>query len=107
MALSLSRVLVEFSLKLAYIPPCVRKTFIFMVFTFVENVFTLDIFSHIPPHAKLAPKFLPLHPRQKEITHSPRQHFRNLFPPTAQRGGENYYLLYQNSVRKYEDDLGH
>ena len=58
--------------------------------------------------SKLAPNFLSSHPRQKEITHSPRQHsFKNLFPPTAERGGGNYDLLYQNSVRKYEDDLEH
>ena len=29
------------------------------------------------------------------------------FPPTAEKGGRNYDLLYQNSVRKYEDDLEH
>ena len=29
------------------------------------------------------------------------------FPPTAERGGGKYDLLYQNSVRKYEDDLKH
>ena len=41
-------------------------------------------------------------------THSPRQHFfENLFPPTAQRDGGNYDLLYRNSLRKYEDDLKH
>ena len=46
--------------------------------------------------------------RQKKITHSPRQHsFKNLFQTTAERGGENYDLLDQNSVRKYEDDLEH
>ena len=33
--------------------------------------------------------------------------FENLFPATAERGGENYDLLYQNSIRKYEDDLEH
>ena len=27
--------------------------------------------------------------------------------PQAERGGENYDLLYQNSIRKYEDDLEH
>ena len=31
----------------------------------------------------------------------------NLFPLTAERGGENYDLLYQNSIRKYGDDLEH
>ena len=45
---------------------------------------------------------------QKEITHSPRQHsLENLFPPTAERSEGNYDLRYQNSVRKYEDDLKH
>ena len=33
--------------------------------------------------------------------------FENLFPPTAERGDGNYDLLYQNSVRKYEEDLEH
>ena len=85
-----------------------RKLFKFMEFIFLENALIQGIFTHAPPHAKLAPKFLPSRPRQKEITHSPRQHsFENLFPPTAERGGGNYDLLYQNSVRKYEDDLEH
>ena len=40
--------------------------------------------------------------RQKKITHSPRQRSaKHLFPPLAERGGENYDLLYQKSVRKY------
>ena len=34
--------------------------------------------------------------------------FKNLFPPqAAERGGENYDWLYQNLIRKYEDDLEH
>ena len=45
---------------------------------------------------------------QKEITHSSMKHsFENLFPPTKDRGRGNYELLYQNSLRKYEDDLEH
>ena len=40
--------------------------------------------------------------RQKKIIYFPRQRsVKNLFPPLAERGGENYDLLYQNSVRKY------
>ena len=51
----------------------------------------LGIFTHAPvTHSKL----------QAEL-------FENLFPSTAERGGENYDLLYQNSIRKYEDDLEH
>ena len=79
-----------------------------MEFTFLENALIRGIFTHAPPHSKLAPKFLSSRPKQKEITHSPRQHsFKNLFPSTAERGGGNYYLLYQNSVRKYKDNLEH
>ena len=84
------------------------KSFKFMELTFLKNALIRGIFTHAPPPAKLAPKFLSSLPRQKEITHSPRQNsFENLFPPTAERGGGNYDLLYQNSVRKYEDDLEH
>ena len=100
--------LVEFSLKLVYIPPSVGKIFKLIVFTFLENLLNQGIFTHVPPHSKLASKFLSLHPRQKEITHLPRQHFfENLFPPTAERSGGNYDLFYQNSIRKCEDGLGH
>ena len=53
-------------------------------------------------------QFLLSHPRQKEIPHSPRQHsFENLFPSTAERSGGNYELFYQDSIRKYDDDLEH
>ena len=51
-------------------------------------------------------KLLPPHPRQREITHSSRQHFlKNLFRTTAESGGGNYDFLYQNLIKKYEDDL--
>ena len=33
--------------------------------------------------------------------------FENLFSPTAERGEGNYDLLYQNLIRKYEDNLEH
>ena len=107
-ALSLSpKCLLNF-LSIFYIPQCVGKVFKFMEFTFLENALTLGIFTHVPVHSKLAHKFLSSRPRQKKITHSPREHsFLNLFPPTAERGGGNFDLLYPNSVRKYEDDLEH
>ena len=77
-----------------------------MEFAFLENALIRGMFTHAPPHSKLAPKFLSSRHRQKEITHSPRQHFfKNQFLPTAERGGGNYDLLYQNSVRKYEHGL--
>ena len=84
------------------------KIFKFMEFSFLENALIRGIFTHAPLHSKLASNFLSSRSRQKEITHSPRQHsFENLFPPTVERGGGNYDLLYQNSVRKYEDVLEH
>ena len=62
-----------------------------MVFTLLENALNPGIFIHAPvPHSKLQAEF-----------------FENLFPQKAERGGENYHLLYQNSVRKYEDELEH
>ena len=76
-----------------------------MEFLYLENPLIRGTFTRAPPHSKLTPKFLSSRPRQKEITHSPRQHsFENPFLPTAERGEGNYDLLYQNSVRKYEDD---
>ena len=76
--------LVEFSLTCIF-HHVWEKFLKFMVFTF------LSIFTIAPvPHSKLQAEF-----------------FENLFPPTAERGGENYDLLYQNSIRKYEGDLEH
>ena len=80
----------------------------FMKFTFLENPLIRGTFTHAPPYSKFAPNLLSPCPRQKEITHSPWQHsFENPFPTTEERGEESYDLLYQNSVRKYEDDLEH
>ena len=63
----------------------------FMVFALLENALNLDIFAHAHfSHSKLQAEF-----------------FENLFPPTAEGGGEIYDWLYQNSIRKYEDDLEH
>ena len=57
-----------------------------------KSALYLGIFAHFypVPHSKLQANF-----------------FVNLFPPVAERVGENYDLLYQNSIRKYEDDLEH
>ena len=40
-------------------------------------------------------------------TQNSSQNFLKICFPQAERGGENYDLLYQNSIRKYEDDLEH
>ena len=59
-----------------------------MVFTLLENALNLGIFTHAPgPHSKLQTEF-----------------FENLFLPTAEWGGENYDLLYENSIIKHEDE---
>ena len=105
---SLSRMLVKFSLKLLYSTICGTNFQIYRVHIPRKNAVIPGIFTHAPPHSKFVPKFLSSRPRQKEITQSARQDsFENLFPPTGERGGGNYDLLYQNSVRKYEDDLEH
>ena len=40
------------------IPPCMRKIFQFMVFTFLENALNICIFTHAPvPHSKLQAGF--------------------------------------------------
>ena len=76
-----------------------------MEFTFLENILFQIIFTYAPPHSKLASKIFSSCHRQKEITHSSKQHsLENLFPSTADSVGGNYDLLYQNSIRKYEDD---
>ena len=60
-----------------------------MVFTFLENALNLGIFTHGPvPHSELQGEY-----------------FENQFRPTAERLIENYDLLYQNSIRKYADNL--
>ena len=87
-----------------HISPCVGKIFEFM-FTFLENALNLGIFTNDspPPYSKLAPKFLSLHTRQREITHYPRLHFfENLFPQ-QQKGVEEtmiYFIKIQSENMK-------
>ena len=62
-----------------------------MLVTFLENTLNLGIFTHAPlPHSNLQVEYL-----------------EKMFPPTAERGGECYDLVYQAPIRKYEDDLEH
>ena len=62
-----------------------------MVFLFLQNALNVGIFTH----ARIRRSKL-----QAELC-------KNLFSTVAERGGENYDLLYQNSIRKYKNDLGH
>ena len=65
-------------------------------------------FYSFPSRLRTLPKFFSSRPKKREITHFPRQHFlENLFPSTAETGGGNHNLLYQNSVGKNEDDFEH
>ena len=76
---------------LLYIPQYMGNIFKFMVFTSQENIFNLGIFYSCPvPNSKLQAEF-----------------FENLFPQTVESSGENYDLLYPNSITKFEDDLEH
>ena len=40
-------------------------------------------------------------------TQNARQNFLKICFPQDEMGGGNYNFLYQNSIRKYEDDLEH
>ena len=72
-----------------------------MEFTFLKNALIRDIFVHALPHSKATSIFLSSCAKRKEITYSPKIHsFENLFPPTIERGGGNYDLLYQNCFIK-------
>ena len=60
-----------------------------MVFTLLENTLNLGIFTHLPiPYSKIQAEF-----------------FENLFPAKSKGCVEKYDLLYQNSIRKHEDEL--
>ena len=63
--------------------------FQFMVFTLLEN--SLNRFL-------LMPQF---------FTQNSWQDFVKVFFPQDEIGGENYDLLYQNSIRKHGDDFEH
>ena len=82
-----------------------------MVFTFLENALNLGIFTHAlfpPSPLKTYHNILIITPSAEGNFSFPRQYFfKNLFLPTVERGGGSYGLFYQNSIRKYEDDLEH
>ena len=82
--------LVEFSLT-NILSAIVGKIFKFMVFMFLENALSLCIFTQAPvPHSKLEAEYFPNFPSRK------------IYFPQAERGRENYDMIYQNSIRKYE-----
>ena len=85
----------------------IRKNFQIYDVHIARKYIELRHFYSYPPNLKFAPKFLSSHPRQKETTHSLRQHFfENLFSQQWKEVEETD-VLYQNSSRKHEDDLGY
>ena len=109
LSLFLSRLLIQISLKLLYSTMCEKCVQFYGVHIRGKCIDSRHLYScfsplnppPLPPHPS-AFKFLSSHPRQKETSHSPRQHsFENLFPPTAERGGGNYVLPNEKSIRKY------
>ena len=65
------------------------KSFQFLVFTLLENALNICI-------------FMPLFPTQNST-----QDLLKICFPQDEKGRENYDLLYQNSIRKYEEKLEH
>ena len=87
-----------------------------MEFKFLVNALIRGIFTHASPTQNSPPSSCHHAPDRRKLLNLPapppspptRQHsFENLFSPTAEIDGGNYDLLYQNSVRKSEDDLEH
>ena len=73
-----------------YIPPCVQKSFKFIVLSLLENTFVSQkpesVYSW--SQAKLSPGFYHHHSRQKKITHCPQTKcFENLFFLSRQERG--------------------
>ena len=69
--LSLSRMLVEFSLNLVYCARCRKNFQIYVVYIPRKCIESRHFYSCQPSHSKLSPRFLSSYPRQREITHSP------------------------------------
>ena len=59
-----------------------------------------------PSPVKTLPQVLIITPQgERNYLFPPSSVFENLLPPTAERLGGNYYFLYQNSIKKHEDNL--
>ena len=100
-ALSLSTMFVALSLKPLYSIVCGKNFQIYSAQIPRMHLFEAFLFMSLPTQ-KSPPASCHHALRQKEITHSPRQHsFENLFLPTAKRCGGNY------DFRKNEHELEH
>ena len=97
--------LVEFSLKPAYSTICGNIFQIYGVHiprkSIESRYFHKGISCLLPPHSKLSPStYHHTLSRWNLFIHPGSILFKNLFSPTAERGGGNYDLLYQNSMKK-------
>ena len=100
---------VEFSLKSLYVTMVGKICHFYDVHISRKCIESMHFHTWPRPQSKLSPKFLS-HPlsRQKVITNFPHAaFFRKSVSSTTERGGGNYDLLYQNSIRKYGDGLEH
>ena len=82
-----------------YIPTCVGKKFKFIDFTILENALFR---GNYPPSS-----YYYVLGRGKLLIPPGSILLKNCFPQQQKGAGGNYDLFYQNSVRKYEDDLEH
>ena len=104
-ALSLSRIHVEFSLKLIYFTMSGKNFQIYCVHI-PRKCIESNHFQSCPPSPLKTPKVLSIRSQAEGNYSFPQAAFlHKSFPPTAEMGEENYGLLYQNSIRKYKDDL--
>ena len=88
----------------------VRKNFKFTVITFPENALNLGVLTNASPLPNQNSPLVFIISSQAEQNYLYLQtaFFRESVSPQQQkRGGGNYDLLQQNSIRKYEDDLEH
>ena len=99
MSLSLPRMFSEFSLKCLYSTMCAKNCQIYGVHILGKCIESRRFYSCSVSIETRAQVLVITSYRQKRITYFPRQLYV-MFPPQAERGGENYDLLYQNSVRK-------
>ena len=73
----------------------------------IESIhfYALHLESDLPPGSIIISSPPPPDRGELLIPHQTDFFFENLLPPSRKGAGRNYDLLYQNSVRKYENDL--
>ena len=92
----------------SYFPLC-KKSFQVYGVLIPRKCIDMRHFYSCPSPLKTRPQVLAITPYAGENYSLPQVvFFRKSVPPqTAERGGGNYDLFCQNSVRKYENDLEH